>query len=596
MLPLRGKADRLMSFDAALLSLLVAELDSRLGGGKIEKIYQPSRDEIVFAVKQGGAALRLLINAGSAAPRINITAEKSENPATPPTLCMMLRKYLGGAKIESVAQLGFDRVVRITFDCYDELGYKTKRHLIAELMGKYCNIIFTDAQDKILYVMKPIDFSASTVRQLLAGMIYELPPQQKNKLDPRSVDRRTFMELARNADQSRTCEKFITSSFLGLASSTARELAYVASGNVAATLAECDGERLWCAFEALMRALKLDQARPTVVSLDGKLTEYGYLDYAQYGSGAEITHPQTYSQMIDEYFLERSRADSLRTRAYDIFRLLGNAEARIVKKIDRQTLELADCDKGEEYKLWADLITANIYRLKKGSDTFALENYYDDMKIVEIPVSERLTPAQNAAVYYKKYNKAKSAKIHLDQQLKLSRAELDYVYSVLDALSRAETQRELSEIREELYHSGYASKMRNYSSHKAAAPSVLKFKTDGGYTVLCGKNNTANDYLTMKLADKNDWWFHVKNQPGSHVVLVAHGDEKEPPELDFTQAAEIAAYYSKASGGENIAVDYMKVRGVKKPPSSKPGYVIYNSNWTAYVTPDGKKIAAMQVK
>ncbi len=583
-----------MSFDAALLSLIAAELDSKLAGGKIEKIYQPSRDEIVFAVKQGGVALRLLINAGSAAPRINITAEKSENPATPPTLCMILRKYLGGAKIDSVAQIGFDRVLRITFSCYDELGYKTKRHLIAELMGKYCNIIFTDALDKILYVLKPIDFSASTVRQLLSGMIYELPPQ-KNKLDPRTVDRETFMRLAREADQSRACDKFITSNFAGLATSTAREIAYISGGSVGATLAECES-RLWNVFDGVMTSLREKTARPTIIVVDGKLTEYGYLDHTQYGSHVERLYPETYSQMIDDYFSEKSRADSLRTKAYDIFRLLGNAEARIVKKIDRQTVELAECDRGEEYKLWADLLTANIYRLKRGDSECTLENYYDDMKPVTFPISERLTPAQNAAAYYKKYNKAKSARLHLTEQLKSSREELDYVYSVLDSLSRAETQRELSEIREELYHSGYASKMRNYSSHKTAAPSVLKFKTDGGYTVLCGKNNTANDYLTMKLADKNDWWFHVKNQPGSHVVLVCHGEEKEPPERDFTQAAEIAAHYSKASGGENVAVDYMKVRGVKKPPSSKPGYVIYNSNWTAYVTPNGKKIAEMQIK
>jgi len=302
------------------------------------------------------------------------------------------------------------------------------------------------------------------------------------------------------------------------------------------------------------------------------------------------------SALIDSYFAERSRHDMLVQRASDILRILHAAEARVTKKIALQTAELKDCEDGEKYRVYGDLITANIYRLKKGDSHAEVENYYEDGALVKIPLDITLTPSQNAQKFYKKYTKSKSAKEHLTKQIEQSEAELQYIQTVLDALSRAETERELGEIRDELYHSGYASRMKNYTAKKQTAPSFLRFRSSGGRLILCGKNNTANDYLTTKFAERFDWWFHVKNQPGSHVIMQSTGTDDEPTEQEFTEAAMIAAYHSKASDGTMVPVDYTRIRYVKKPSGAKPGYVIYTTNWTAYVTPDEETVQRLKEK
>ena len=252
------------------------------------------------------------------------------------------------------------------------------------------------------------------------------------------------------------------------------------------------------------------------------------------------------------------------------------------------------CEEGERFRLYGDLVTANIYRLHKGDTAAKLENYYEDGAVVEVPLDATLTPSQNAQKYYKKYAKSKSAKEHLTEQLSNSRQELQYIQTVFDALTRAETERELSEIRDELYHSGYASRMKNYTARKQSTPTVIRYRTSEGRRMYCGKNNLSNDYLTMKFAERSEWWFHVKNQPGSHVILRSSGPEDEPTEAEFTEAAMVAAYNSKASDGILVPVDYTRVRHVKKPAGAKPGYVIYTTNWTAYVTPDAELVNGLR--
>jgi predicted ribosome quality control (RQC) complex YloA/Tae2 family protein len=307
------------------------------------------------------------------------------------------------------------------------------------------------------------------------------------------------------------------------------------------------------------------------------------------------THPDTFCALIDSFYRERSRKDSLRQRASDILHILSAAQSRVERKIALQTRELEECADGERYRLWGDLITAGLYRMKKGVDSVVLENYYDGGTPVEIPLDRTLTPSQNAQKYYKKYTKSKNARTHLTEQLARGKEELAYLASVSDALTRAENERDLTEVRDELYHSGYASRMKNYTAKKQAAPSLIRFRTDDGRLVYCGKNNTANDYLTTKLASRSDWWFHVKNQPGSHVVMQSAGDADEPTERDFTQAAMIAAFHSKAADGVSVPVDYTHVHAVKKPAGSKPGFVIYTTNWTAYVTPDKQTVERLRL-
>jgi len=581
-----------------MLSCVLREINEKLEGGKIDKIYQPSHDEVVLLIRSRGGDHRLFINAGSSGARLNITSSKVENPATPPMFCMMLRKHFSGARFHSAVQLGFERAARLTFDTHDELGFATQKHIICEIMGRFSNIIITNAEDKILGVLKSIDFTTSEKRQVLSGMIYELPPKQ-NKADPTSdeLDVKMFNKMAAACEGSKSAEKFIISSFAGIAPVAAREIVYRASGKTDASLDECARD-LAAKFFEFTDILKNGKGVPHIVrNEDGVPVEYCFMDLHQYGRPMEVSPCGSFGELIDAYFEERSRDERLHRKAGDIFKLLSNAETRITKKMSIQRDELADCDDGEKYKLWGDLITANIYRLKKGIEEAALENYWsDDLETVVIPMDKRLAPAQNAQVYYKKYNKSKAARIHLTEQLRLAEEELAYIYTVLDALSRAETERELAEIREELYHSGYASKMKNYTEKKASQPIIAKYETTDGHTVLVGRNNIANDYLTTKLADRNDWWFHVKNQPGSHVVLVCKEGEDDPPEDAFTEAAMIAAYNSKAKDGIMVPVDYMKVRQVKKPAGAKPGFVVYYTNWSCYVTPDEAKVKAMMRK
>lgn len=586
-----------MAFDAAMLRFVVDELNRKLTGGKVDKIFQPGREEAVFVIRCGGEEHRLNISAGGNGSYMNLTAIKPENPATPPMFCMMLRKHFSGARFAGAEQLGFERAARLTFDTHDDMGFPTQKHVIAELMGRFSNIIITDAGDKIIGLLKSVDFTASEKRQVLAGMRYELPPKQ-DKADPiaETTDERTFKAMAAAEDPDRPAEKFIMSRFAGLAPLIAREIVYRAAGKTDATMREAERDLTEQFFRVVNLIRNLDGV-PTVIKKDGVPTEYAFMDIRQYGAGYEKEQVESFGRLIDVYYGERSREERLHRKASDVFRLLSNAETRILKKMDKQRAELADCEDGERYKLWGDLITANIWRLERGMKECELENWYDEAGgTVKIPLDKRLSPQANAQVYYKKYNKSKAARVHLTEQLAAAEEELAYVYTVLDALTRADGEKELSEIRAELWHSGYASKMKNYTEKKQSAPSIARYRTSDGHTVLCGRNNVANDYLTTKLASRGDWWFHVKNQPGSHVVLQCFEGERDPSGEAFTEAAEIAAYNSKARGGVMIPVDYIQAGKVKKPAGAKPGFVVYTTNWTAYVTPDEDRIAAMKQK
>ncbi len=582
-----------MAFDAVMLRLIANEISS-YGELKIEKIYQPSNDEIVLMLHSQIKNVRLLINAGSNCPRINLTASQSENPQKAPMLCMLLRKHLSGGKITSVACPTLERVCQIEIEAYDEMGFKVKKYLICEIMGKFSNLILTDADKKILALLKTVDFSTSEKRQLIVGMRYEMPPRQ-DKLNTLCLTKEQIENAIDNAPKEAKCDKFILSTFSGIASSTARQIAFNSSKSTDVALLNVEKQTLVDEIFNFSEKIRSNDFKPVLVlDKEKNIFEFTYIPLEYLGTSYENKECESFSELIDLYFTKKSQGERMRQKSQDIFRLLTNAEARINKKIALQTEELAQCEESEKYRIMADLIIANLHMIKKGERVARVVNYYDEScPTIEIPLDEKLSPSQNAQRYYKKYNKLKKAKIELTKQIELARAELAYIHTVLDALAKAEKESDLNQIRDELYHSGYASKMKNYNASKQGPPQPLKFKTTGGYTVLCGKNNVQNDYITTKLAEKSDWWFHVKNMPGSHVLMQCHGEE--PSELDFTEAAEIAAFYSRAEGN-NIAVDYTYAKNVKKPAGSKPGFVIYHVNWTAYVTPNEKKIESLKIK
>lgn len=588
-----------MAFDAGMLACTLHEIKEESLGARIEKVYQPERDEIILQIRSKSGGRRLLINAGANNPRIGFSSEQKENPQNPPMLCMLLRKHLQGAKLASVEQEGFERVVTLGFETRDEMGYECKMFLIAEVMGKYSNLIFTDSNMKILAALKTVDFSTSSLRQVLPGMKYELPPKQ-DKHDPRSLTREEFMRIASSEGEGKPADKFILSSFLGISAAIAREVVYRATGR---TDTLCDGYNagaLYKAFSEIMGNIQNSEFSPTLICKGDTPVEYAFCDLLQYGDDFTHKHMESAGELLDLYFGSRDREQRVRQRASDVQKLLSNALARITKKLELQRAELADCQRGEEYKKEGDIITANIYLLKRGMKEALLPDYEscDDEgnpRMLRIELDERLSPAANAQRLYKKYNKSKNAKNELTKQIELDLVEIDYLNSVVDSLERAESPSDLSEIRDELHRSGYASRMKAESGgRKSSMPTVAKFKTDDGLTVLCGKNNIQNEYITFRLASKLDYWFHAKNVAGSHVVLVCNG--KEPTDRDFTQAAEIAAYHSKAYGGQNIAVDYSLAKNIKKPAAARPGLVIYHTNWTAYVTPHADEIRRLRVK
>ncbi len=589
-----------MAFDACLLRCISNEINKTASGGRIEKVYQPERDEVILQMRTRDGGKRLLINAGSNNPRISFTTAQKENPLQAPMFCMLLRKHLTGALLSSVEQLGFERAAKLTFETRDEMGFECRKYLIAEVMGKYSNLIFTDENMKVISALKTVDFTTSSLRQVLPGMKYELPPPQEKK-DPTLTDHDEFCSLVSAYPDEKGADKFITSSYLGISTAVARQIVYDASGDYDTSLSNCSMERLFRAFNSTFEKIKSCNTEPTVVYSNGTPVEFSFIKLSYYGSNSEYRAFDTLSEALDCFYAERDREQRVKQRASDILKMLSNAEARLIKKIDSQEKELADCEKGEGYKKLGDLITSNIYILKRGDTTAELVDYEswnddkNDFDKLVIELDERLTPAANAQRYFKLYNKSKNAKVELAKQIEFARHELEYIYTVFDALTKAETAADLTEIRDELYRSGYASKMRGYAaSKKEHKPLPLEFKTTNGYRVLCGKNNYQNEYITHKVAEKNDYWFHAKNVPGSHVIMITNGEE--PPAEDFTDACEIAAYHSKASDKNQVEVDYLFARGVKKVPGAKPGFVVYHNNWSAYVTPNEEKINSMRVK
>lgn len=583
-----------MAFDAGMVSAIVHELNNTILDSRVEKVNQPEKDEIVLLLHAGRKNLRLVLSSGSNNPHFNITSVVKENPITAPMFCMLLRKHLTGARVVSVTQLGFERAVEFGFDCFDEMGFKTMKYLVTETMGKYSNVILLNSEKKVISALKIIDLAASSFRQILPGFPYELPPVQR-KLCPLTVSEAEFRS-ALEASADMPADKFIAANFYGLAAITAREIVCKAAGSSDRLLSECDPDSLWKSFEEVRDIINNSDFEPWLVSeVSGKPVEYLFFRPLEYSSDYNVQKVDSFGMLLDEYFGRRDRAERIKQRTSDIFRLLTNAEQRLTKKIALQKQDLASCADKDKYKLWGDLITANIWRLSRGAEKAELENYYsDDCSTVTVTLDKRLSPQANAQRYYKKYNKSKNAEVELAKQIKLAESELEYIYTVFDSLSRAESESDILEIRDELYRSGYASRMKNYSAKKLQAPKFMEFGTTDGKKILVGKNNHQNDQLTTKVASKLDYWFHIKNQPGSHAILFCGGEE--PTDRDFTEAAIIAAYYSKASEGQNVAVDYTLVKNIRKPGGSKPGFVTYSTNYTAYVTPDERLVMSLRKK
>ncbi len=583
-----------MAFDAGMVAALANELNTKLAGARVDKIQQPEKEEIVLTLRADRDNVRLSLSCVANTPRINITDITKENPANAPMFCMLLRKHLTGGRVLSVTQYGFERLIEVCFECRDEMGFLCEKYLIIEIMGKYSNIIFCDGDKKILSSVKTVDFTTSSKRQILTGMKYEYPPTQ-NKYSPFDIDEDTFKKIYSSADAKIEIYRFIIDNFMGISMLVAKELSYRATGRIDAYLSECTSDDIYRILSDFVSLINNKDFAPVIIKDGETPLEFSFMPIIQYEGTFSVYKCDSFSQLIDEFFVKKEKAHHIKQMSSDLLRFLTNNENRITKKIAIHKSEMLDAEKNLKNKALGDVITANIYMLKRGDTKVKLFDYSEEVPVErEIILDSKLSPSQNAQRYYKKYNKAKKAIEMLETQLKSDENELVYIRSVLDALSRVENENDIEEIKNELRESGYGVKTKGKFSKNSHKSVPMKFCTTNGYTVLCGKNNIQNDMLTFKTASKLDFWFHVKNLAGSHVVMICDGEE--PPKVDFTEAAVIAATHSKAEKGQNVAVDYTQIKNIKKIPSAKLGLVIYSTNWTAYVTPDEKLCEKLRVR
>lgn len=581
-----------MAYDAGMAWAICRELSEVFSGAKIEKIYQPSDDEILLLCRTRSGSRKLLLSASASSARVCATALVRENPKMPPMFCMQLRKHLTGALITEIKLHGFERVIEIEFSAFDEMGFACRKFIEAEIMGKCSNLVFAEERSgskRVLGALKSVDFTTSSKRQVLPGMVYELPPAQ-DKTNPLTETDEHFRTMFAAYPKERAAEKFILDTYQGLSPLAAREIAFCAGalGIPLADMARSDG--LWRSLAAFRDGILAGKCMPVMLArgagAKSEPFEYCFFDVCQYGDTVEKTVFPDLSSLLDAYFGARDRAAVMRSRSHDIMAAIGTVRHKLSKKIPQLHAELEACEEMDTFKLWGDLVTASIYMLQKKTAFCEVTNYYsEELETVRIPLDIKLTPAQNAARYYKKYAKLKTAKTVLTEQIAKAEEELSYLDSVEEAASRAETEDDLSGIRAELFMAGYLSKNGRAAKPKEKPGAGIRmYRTSGGRTFYVGRNNIQNDYLTMKLAGKSDWWFHVKGGHGSHVIMVCAPDE-DPDAADFTEVAAAAAYFSGFREGGNVAVDYTQVKNVKKPSGAMPGKVVYYTNYTAYVNP-----------
>ena len=580
-----------MPLDAICLTAVVRELRSELLGLRIEKVQQPGRDQVILALRGGR---KLLLSAGANQARLHLTDISRENPAAPPMFCMLLRKHLAGGRISAIDQPALERVVLLTVDMVDELGEPGRRKLVLECMGPRSNLILLDGQDRILDCLRRVDMEMSPDRQVLPGLFYRLPPAQK-KRDPLAAEEAELDRLLSQAGPEAEAASLLLDSFFGLSPLICREIACRGcGGGEARLLTERDRQGLKAAFLAWQDAVKREDFTPYLLTREGKPFELSYQPIVQYGGAAEGQVFPSFSRLLDAFYETRERLERTRQRGQDLQRAASNARDRARRKLALQEKEYARTQDRDTLRIYGELITANLYRMEKGQSLLRAQNYYDpDCREIDIPLDPLLTPQQNAAKYFKQYSKAKTAETYLTQQMDIARRERDWLESVLDELTRAETEQDFTDIRRELREAGYLKGQDPRKKEpRRPAGGPRQFRSSAGLRILVGRSNEQNDQLT-KNAYRSDYWFHTQRIHGSHVILCAEGGE--PDEQSMTEAAILAAWFSQGRDSGRVAVDYTQVRNVKKPAGARPGMVVYDPYQTAYVAPSEELVKKLAV-
>lgn len=585
-----------MAFDAIVVNSLARELNEMLEGTKIDKVYQPEKDEVCLKIRAGKDNYKLVLSASPSHPRVYIADNyEKQNPKKAPVFCMTLRKHIQSGVIAGVVQVGFERIIRIAIDSYDELREKTRKYLYVEIMGKHSNIILVhDTENRILDSIKRVPPSVSRLRQILPGMAYELPPFQ-DKINPMAnIDRQELIDRIRSCDMQ--IFKAIYSNILGLSPTVAREICYRLDIDKSMSSLEIgDGEidRIIKEINLMFGKLELGQAYPNMIidQKRDKIVEFSSIKLNQYEDLTEINFDRV-SQAIESYYISKDIKDRINQRASAMKKSLQIKLDRVNNKIKKQNQELLESEKADDYRVKGELLTSYIYMVQKGMEEVELDNFYDNNSKIRVSLNKNLTPSENAQKYFKKYNKMKNASEEISKQIKINLEESEYLENSLLAIENCDNDKDLKEIREELIREGYIKSYRMPKKDNKPNTQYLKYMSSGGNLIMVGKNNKQNDYLTLRLADNEDLWFHTKNIPGSHVVLKCAG--KKVLDEEILEAATLAAYYSKAKMSANVPVDYTIKKHVKKPSGAKPGMVIYETNKTAYVTPSDEAKAKIR--
>ncbi|MBQ3276013.1 MAG: NFACT family protein [Oscillospiraceae bacterium] len=557
-----------MPLDAIVLTALRRELEKPLTGAKIDRIAMPEKDVVILSVhsrEEGSRKLLLSVRPGSA--RIHFTDLTFENPPQPPMFCMLLRKHLLGGRIAALEQPAGERLLLIRIDAVDELNVHAEKTLALELMGKGLNLVLIGEDGRILDCLRRVDYEDSNRRALLPGLFYQLPPPQSKPSVFRTAPEE-ILRLAAQADRSLPPDRWLLDAFGGLSPVLCRELALHG------------WEGLEDGIRTLLRRLEEGDFAPVMISEGGSPRDYSFMPLRQYGPEAEQTVCASFSKLLDDFYSLRDRQENMRRRSGELTRTARTARDRLRRKIAAREQELLATEKREEYRRRGDLITANMYRLKKGMRSFEAQDFYaDGCPAVTVPLDERKTPSQNAAMNYKLYTKAKTANRMLTELLASAREEEAYLESVLDELSRAENDRDLADIRRELTEGGYLKNRSDGKRQKLPPPrKPMRFVSDAGREILVGRGNAQNDELTFRIARRTDLWLHVQKVPGSHVIVSQA--EGEADEETVRQAAALAVTFSQAREGGRAAVDCTQVRHVKKPAGARPGRVIYTDCFT----------------
>ena len=588
-----------MALDGIAVSCITSEAEEKFLGARVDKIYQPNNDEIILSLRGKNENYKLLLSSNPNNPRLHITTVQRNNPMTAPLFCMVLRKHLSGGRILSVNQPEFERIIEIGIESLDEMGDKSEKKLILEIMGKHSNIILVDEKGKILDSIKRVSFDKSSVREVLPGRDYFYPPSQ-NKINPLTLDRQIFFAEA-EAKKNFKVQEFIYKTYTGISPLSASEICHrakVSPFDFVLTLSNDDLNRIFDSFYNIILDIKNKNFEPEIIyePETRKIVDFSAFELKMFDSYIKKQYTSI-SKLLEDFYFERDNAYHISQKAHDMHMVVSRNIERCVKKKNIQLNTLKDLSDMDKLRLKGELITANIYAIKKGDKKLKTVNFYDEnMSEIEIELDENKTPSENAQKYFSKYNKAKRTIEALEVQKKINDEELLYLENTLVDIENSTNESDLNEIRDELSEFGYMKRkaVKKGLTKKLQKSKPLNFVSSDGYDILVGKSNVQNDELTLKIAEKTDIWLHTKNIPGSHVIIRANGEPEKVPDTTLLEALNMSVFYSKAKNSSGVPVDTTLCKNVKKPKGAKPGLVIYEKNKTYYITPDLKIINTLK--